>query len=363
MNYKDFNDNIELSDELYEKTMLNVKAGISKHNQIQKRKKSAFLSFAACFIILISSFAIFDKRTNISNLESTPNMQNTQTTISDNKAIKIETDNDKSQTKIIIDKKIYTQYIFNKETQIKGEENKAIEIKKSDIGELICDIKISNITNDLTDFSSMDIAEAESNTFYKAKAYKFSKSQNDNVIIVVAKNKYYLFYLNGITTDYTSNDLIELYTSNGNIEIESIEIWQNELFENTIDSSEKIVYTDERPVKIATIKDKTVIKSIMDIISKDHNRCDDKTVNECLSDYEKGLSEKPELMSDNGEYELRIIFSDDKNFGIDESILRISVYKKFFNFQICEKGNTSCFSLSNNDYKKLTELFKSDKNY
>lgn len=72
----------------------------------------------------------------------------------------------------------------------------------------------------------MTVEEAKNNKFYKALVYKYAKS--DHLIIVQTNNEYYIFYLNGLTTDYTIEDLLNLYTAKGDNEIIGIEIWQDE---------------------------------------------------------------------------------------------------------------------------------------
>lgn len=82
----------------------------------------------------------------------------------------------------------------------------------------------------------MTVEEAENNKFYKALVYKYAKS--DHLIIVQTNNEYYIFYLNGLTTDYTIEDLLNLYTAKGNNEIIGIEIWQDEFYDYTIELPE-----------------------------------------------------------------------------------------------------------------------------
>ena len=57
MNYTEYNNQLKLPDDLYKKTLAGVKSEISKHNQIQRKKKVAYLSFAACFVILVTSIS------------------------------------------------------------------------------------------------------------------------------------------------------------------------------------------------------------------------------------------------------------------------------------------------------------------
>ena len=57
MNYTEYNNQLKLPDDLYKKTLAGVKSEIPKHNQIQRKKKVAYLSFAACFMILVTSIS------------------------------------------------------------------------------------------------------------------------------------------------------------------------------------------------------------------------------------------------------------------------------------------------------------------
>lgn len=116
MNYNEYNNQLKLSDDLYEKTLAGVKSGISKYNQKQRRKKSAYLSCAACFVILMSSFSAvkyFNKNSAANHPESTQN--NHTHNSDDNSSIKIKIENEKYPYKIIINNKIYSQYYFEDE--------------------------------------------------------------------------------------------------------------------------------------------------------------------------------------------------------------------------------------------------------
>ena len=53
----------------------------------------------------------------------------------DNRTIKIKIENTKYPQKIIIDNKIYSQYYFG---DAKADKNNTIELKQSEIGDLVC---------------------------------------------------------------------------------------------------------------------------------------------------------------------------------------------------------------------------------
>ncbi len=358
MNYNEYNHQLKLSDDLYEKTLAGIKSEISKHNQIQKKKKSAYLSFAACFMILVSSVSAV-KYFNINSsdtFETTHNSPTNNTSIStDNSTVKIKIEDTKYPQKIIIDNKIYSQYYFG---DAKGDKNNNIELKQSEIGDLICNLDYFNLTDDLSEYVSMTVEEAKNNKFYKALVYKYAKS--DNLIIVQTNNEYYIFYLNGLITDYTIEDLLNLYTDKGNNEIIGVEVWQDEFYEYTIElpEAENITGQDRRPLLNGTITDKEVINSIVNTIKEcNENKIDD--INSYLSDYEKGLASENSLMSDYGEYKLRFIFADGQELNLDKNSLDITLKKDYFYFDICHKGYPICYKLEDSKYNRIVELIES----
>ncbi len=358
MNYNEYNSQLNLSDDLYEKTLAVVKSGISKHNQIQRRKRSACLSFAACFVVLVISVSAvksFNRNSTANISEPTSNTATGNTNVSEkeNRAIKINTEETKYPHKIIIDNKIYSQYYFGDE---KADTNNNIELKQSEIGELICELDYSNLTDDLSTFAAMTAEEAKNNKFYKAMVYKYAKSKSDNIIIVKAGNEYYIFYLDGLTTEYTIDELFNVYTAEGANEITGIEVWQNELYDYTIElpEAENITGQDVCPLLKGTIKDKKTIQSIVNILSKNNNNASND-----LTDNENSLANDNQIMSENGEYELHLIFADGQDLKLNKNSLDISIKKDCFYFNICNKGNLILYKLEYTEYNKLVEFIES----
>ena len=264
-------------------------------------------------------------------------------------------ENTKYPQKIIIDNKIYSQYYFG---DAKADKNNNIELKQSEIGDLVCKLDYFNLTNDLSNYVPMTVEEAKNNKFYKALAYKYAKS--DNLIIVQTNNEYYIFYLNGLTTDYTIEDLLNLYTAKGDNEIIGIEIWQDEFYDYTIElpEEENITGQDIRPLLKGTITDKEVISSIVNTIKEcNENKIDD--INSYLNDYDKGLESEKSLMSDYGEYKLKLIFADGQKLNLDKNSLDITLNKDYFYFDICHKGNPFYYKLENSKYNRMVELIES----
>lgn len=360
MNYNEYNHQLNLSDDLYEKTLAGVRSEISKHNQIQRKKKSAYLSFAACFVILagsISAVKYFNKNSS-DTIETTHNSSTNNTSVSaDNSTVEIKTDYTKYPQKIIIDNKIYSQYYFGDE---KADKENNIELKQSQIGELIYTVDCANLTNDLTSFEPMNIEEAKSNKFYQAKIYKYASAKSDNLIIINAKNEYYIFYLNGLMNDYTVEDLFNVYTAESDNEIIGIEIWQNELYDYTIKlpEAEDITGQEVRPMLRGVIKDKDTIKLITDILKKNNGESRD-GLGEDLTKDKKEFTSEESLMSDYGEYELRFIFADGRELNLDNISLDISLKKDYFYFNICHKGDLICYALEDTEYNRLAELIES----
>lgn len=84
-----------------------------------------------------------------------------------------------------------------------------------------------------------------------------------------------------------------------------------------------------RPLLKGTITDKEVITSIVNTIKEcNENKIDD--INSYLSDYDKGLASEESLMSDNGEYKLKLIFADGQALNLDKNSLDITLKKIIF---------------------------------
>ena len=357
MNYTEYNNQLKLPDDLYKKTLAGVKSEISKHNQIQRKKKVASLSFAACFMILVTSISTVKYLNHNSDaIETTHNSStNNKGFSTDNRTIKIKIEDTKYPQKIIIDNKIYSQYYFG---DAKSDKNNNIELKQSEIGDLVCKLDYYNLTDDLSNYVPMTLEEAKNNKFYKALVYKYAKS--DNLIIVQTNHEYYIFYLNGLTTEYAIEDLLNLYTAKGNNEIIGIEIWQDEFYDYTIELPEGKNITDRgiRPLLKGTITDKEVISSIVTTIKEcNENKNDD--INGYLSDYDKGLASEESLMSDNGEYKLKLIFADGQALNLDKNSLDITLKKDYFYFDICHKGNPVYYKIENSKYDRMVEFIES----
>ncbi len=351
MNY---NDKIQLPDELYEKTLSSVKSAISKHNKIQKKRKTVLLSAAACFVVFVCSISVlkyFGQNNTINNIETTAN--STINPQKNDQTIKIVSDETKYPYKIIIDNKIYSQYYLGDEKADKGNN---IELKQSEISELICQLDYFNLTDDLSNFKPMSSEKAKTNKFYKAKVYKYAPAKSDNIIIVQVKDEYYMFYLDGLTTEFTVEELLNEYTANGVNEVVAIEIWQDELYNYTIDLPEAEDITEQgvRPLLVGTIKDKKQLQSILEIIANNNGVIDNNS-----SDCDKGSQDQNSLMSERGEYELHLVFANTQELNLNGVSLNITIKNNYFYFDVCNKENSLLFGLESADYNKLLDIIRS----
>lgn len=166
--------------------------------------------------------------------------------------------------------------------------------------------------------------------------------------------------MNGLTTGYTIEDLLNLYTAKGDNEIIGIEIWQDEFYDYTIElpEEENITDRDIRPLLKGTITDKEIITSIVNTIKGcNENKIDD--ISSYLSDYDKGLESEKSLMSDNGEYKLRLIFADGQALNLDKNSLDITLTKDYFYFDICHKGNPVYYKIENSKYNRIVACIES----
>ena len=101
-----------------------------------------------------------------------------------------------------------------------------------------------------------------------------------------------------------------------------------------------------------------MISSIVNTIKEcNENRIDD--INSYLNDYDKGLESEKSLMSDYGEYKLKLIFADGQKLNLDKNSLDITLNKDYFYFDICHKGNPVYYKIENSKYNRIAKLIES----
>ena len=130
MNYTEYNNQLKLPDDLYKKTLAGVKSEISKHNQIQRKKKVAYLSFAACFMILVTSISTVKYLNNNSSdtFETTHNSStNNKGFSTDNRTIKIKIENTKPHIEVFKYDKVTGNPLKGAHLQLLDDKGKLVE--------------------------------------------------------------------------------------------------------------------------------------------------------------------------------------------------------------------------------------------
>ncbi len=385
MNNNGFNGQIELPEELCERTKDAVKAAVTKHNQVHRKRRTVLLSTATClavFAISIVSVKYF-KQDQLAPSENTT-INGTQSTTADNPVntptkndtvIYLENNNDKHPPQdFALNGKIYWQYSLGKsysETKIK--------INQSDIGEMICELGAENLAKYSTSYEQWT-----DNLFNKAKVYKYTRAKSDNIVIVqTTDGAYYLFSLFGLTDDQGMSGLLNAYTAGGANEIIGIEIWQNTILEFPDELGENgaplgIERKEDRPIQKGIIKDKNEIQSILSILEREQNRFTDFDNPDYFD--RNVTNDNYKLMSDYGVYELRIVFSDGQELELpgknidysassapselvfDPSALDIFVQKLCISpsVEYNEQQDTGpySYSLSSQDYNELAAILE-----
>lgn len=196
MNYFDYMKDLKPDESLKDRTEARIKLEISKQNIKKSNNRKAYISIAACFILLVSSIMITKALTK--NPEYIGNIsKNSKKEFITAEKVPINMDSNTTKAipqKFLIVDKLYLQYTENSSNNI--------EISKTDIGELICTITEKNLVDDM---ESPDLKAAGQNKFYNAEVYSLKNYKNNSVVLVKEKHKeeYYLFYL---TNEQTETD-------------------------------------------------------------------------------------------------------------------------------------------------------------
>lgn len=367
MNNNGFNGQIELPEELCEKTKDAVQAAVTKHNQVHRKRRTVLLSTAAClavFAISIVSVKYF-KQNQIAPSEN-PTSSGTGTHISDtptanDEGIYLESNgNLPIPQSFTLNNKEYLQYSIG----MSYEETK-IKINQSDIGEMICELGAEN----LKEYSSHIYENWTDTIFLNAKVYRYTKAKSDSILIVqTTDGKYYLFSIDGVSGNSSITDLINDFSAGGVNEIIGIEIWQNTIVEFPDELGENgaplvIGGKDSRPILKGTIKDKDTIQTILTILEKKHDK---------RNAADMPTDDNTKLMSDYGMYDIRIVFSDGQELDLpardidytsdihmpsgllhDPSALDIHLRKGYFLI-----GEGDCYSINDSDYNELAAILE-----
>lgn len=319
MNYFDYIDDLNPDINLKSGTKSKVMLEISKQNTQKSNTKKAYISIAACFIILFGSIITFRALTKNSD------------TISVNTAPDSLMAGPQS---VLIDNKLYLQY-WREEINEEDNDNEKIVINKTDIGELVCTINEYNLVDgiNMKFLKALDIENAKQNKFYNAKVYKLINCKNDTVLLVKrdVNDEYYFFCLKGLNSKNTASEIIDIFTAGERNPIKYVNVFQHDVrYSNT-----------ESYIKKATIQDSETIGTIIDILRSCNTSCN---VYDIVS---KGLAQN-EFTED--EYLLEIVFADNTK-------LKVYLFKEYFNFFITQEDEYDYYLFSGSEYYSLLELF------
>lgn len=195
MNYFDYMNELKPNDALKNRTKAKVQLEISKQNHKRYTIKKAYISIAACFIVLVASVFTAGALTKNSGYIEGPEESSTKNFFSEK--ILINTTLDESEEypqEILIEDHLYLQY---QKEDTKSIEDSKLEINKADIGELLYTIDESNLVDAMKTLGGSETKAIKKNKFCNAKVYKLNNYKNNTALLVKEENKeeYYLFYL------------------------------------------------------------------------------------------------------------------------------------------------------------------------
>lgn len=320
MKYDSYIENINPSSELKDKIYTNVKKELVK-KQITKRKRiKGTITAAACFALLIGTVSVIN---NTSKFDTQNTLINQSKNGSENFITITEEGNSKSlPQELLINNAFYRQFSSNDVKNKLQKDNGNYVVKKSDIGDYVCDITSNNIYN--VDTQKIEnIENAEKNEFYNAKVYYYLPCNDLSNIIVKTVDKYYLFHIVNLNNSTDIKELFDLFSINKNNQIDSIEIWQDEIIDENITGfeGEKITGTTVKEVLKKTIKETNKISDIIKCFSlakpiKNSNE------NDIYFDIHRNKIN--ESMSETGQY--RLVFKLSNGLSFEAWICKDSRY-------------------------------------
>lgn len=345
MNYFDYINGITPPIEAKEKIKNAVKAELLGEKQRKSRKNRALIGLAACLVIFVGTFTAIKISANKSYVDdgvSTGAENNAEDLLT-------ITENDDSKSlpqEIVINNVYYCQYCSsNLKEQLKTD-NGNILISESEIGDFICTLNENNIYN--TDTKSLENTEnAKANEFYNAAAYKFNSVNDLSTIIVKTTSDYYFFHAVNLDKAESFEKIIRLYSLDSSNKIDSIEVWQDRIVEETItgfDGKETVGETAEDVLK-GVIDGEDKINNIYEILksakSVDYDDPDDIYFDIHGNEYN-------ESMESTNQY--RLIFNLSNGSSFEIWLCSESPYIQIF--------ESTYFELDLNDVQKIVEIIK-----
>lgn len=337
MNYFDYINDLKPNDNLKNDTRARVKFEISKQKIKKNNIKKAYISMAACFIVIVVSVIASKALTKNPDYIGTPTgTPETEQNSSEKILVSVASDGLAAgpQT-VLLGDKLYVQYWDESILQETETDDDKIRINKSDVGELVYTIDEDNLV-DSTSFkflNKLDTETAQQNEFYNAKVYKLKNCKN-NTVFLVREDKtdaYALFFLVGIHSNNTVSEIIDIYTANGSNPIKYIDVKQQNSESKHIESY----------INKTIIRDAEAVNSVIDILESCSTKYNiyDMIDNDLVKD---------EFTGD--EYLLELVFDD-------ETRLKVFLHKEYFNFFISQKDEYDYYLFEGTEYDSLMDLF------
>lgn len=344
MNYNDYINEIKPSLELKEKIHDNVKKEITKKKINKLKKIKGTITIAACFVILVATTSV------INNILETEN-KSTLISPSENNSEKfiIITEENSSKSlpqEILINNVFYRQFSSYEVKSKLKKDNGNFVIKKSDIGDYICNIDSNNIFN--VDTQKIEDEEnSKQNEFYNAKVYNYLPCNDLSNIVVETDNNVYLFHIVNLNDSVSIGELFELFSIDKNNQVDAIEIWQDEIIDENITGfqGETITGTTVKEILIKSIKEKDKISAIIQNFSIANSI---KSENDNDIYYDIHRNKINESMSETGQY--RLVFKLSNGLS--------------FEFWICKESNyvqvleSTYFKLNTDNINKVIEIIE-----
>lgn len=240
MKYNDYIDSINPPLELKEKIYSAVNKEAVKKQINRSKKIKGTITVAACFAIIVGTTFVIN---NSSKSENQSKLIGSVEKDNDSLVQIAEAGNDKSlPQELIINNAYYRQFSSN---EVKGQlqkENGNYVIKKSDIGDFVCNINSNNIYN-MDKQKTENDENAKQNEFYNAKVYYYLPCNDLSNIVVETKENFYLFHIVDLNNSVGITEMLDFFSVDKNNHVDSIEIWQDETVNRPPQEDDKVVYS------------------------------------------------------------------------------------------------------------------------
>lgn len=346
MNYYEYIDILEPSNDTKEKLKSKVKSSLIAEQKRKSQRNIKFIGLVACFAVFVGVFSIIK---NTPQKTVVTNDSSTSTTNSNiNNTIIISESNDKKSLpqEIILNGVFYRQFCSpNLKEQLKTDNNNII-INYSEIGNHICKLNEKNIYN--TDIERLEsISEVKTNEFYNADVYEYKSYTDNSIIIVKTSDKYYFFHAFNLEKNIGFEKIKELYSLDSNNKIKSIEVWQDEIVEESIIGfdGEEVKGTTSKDILVKTINDNKKIEKFLKLLelSKPAQYTDSDDIYNYI--HQTKLNES---MKETDEYRLVINLSNGSSFNM--WICSNSEY--------VEVLESTYYQFNNNEMKTIIKIIK-----